>query len=143
MPDLDENPVSEMTDDSSSIICVKTGEDAKTTNAEDEYCVWLKPKKVATNMNNTEGSGSIPVPLVPLEMIQKPRNVSSSSISSKSRLLDFPGLRMDPRCWLHKKSKASHELFKLSTELAMNMSEKEIIPPSYAALPYPFWLKRC
>jgi hypothetical protein len=75
-------------------------------------------------------------------MLQPPRIVTSTA-SSKSRFLDYPGLRLDPKCWLQKKkSKQLDDLFKLSPDVSLTLNQKEIIPPTYA-LPYPFWLKKC
>jgi hypothetical protein len=119
---------------------MNTGENMETSKSvTSDYSMWLKPRNTVNNSAQTE-IPAVAIPTVPPEMIKKSKSATTSTVSSKSRFLDYPGLRLDPRCWLQK---PHPDLFKLSVELAMNMSEKEIIPPTFAALPYPFWLKRC
>ena len=106
---------------------------------ENELTKWLKPRKRTCNPSPASTS-SIPS-TVPPEMIE-PRRMSSAP--SKSRFLEYPGLRLDPKCWLQKKKPKSQldDLFKLSADVSLTLNQKEIIPPTYA-LPYPFWLRKC
>jgi len=100
----------------------------------DELTKWLKPRM------SMSSSMECQVPTVPAEMMQPLRSLTSSNVSSRSHLLDYPGLRLDPKCWLQKKK--INERFKLSEEIRLNFSQNEIVPATYT-LPYPFWLKKC
>jgi len=97
---------------------------------------WLKPR----NTNNLS-SISPNSALVPPEVIQQKFN-SGSTIASKSKFLDYPCLRLESSCWLHKKVPKENVNYNLRTDFSLTLSEKQIIPPTYA-LPYPFWLKKC
>jgi len=144
VPDIDDKTstfegMTAGTEDSSSIACVdNVQENLAVAGTLDDLSMWLKPRTSPNSASKDVAGFNTTAAPVPPEMIQKTQ--TTSTVSSKSRFFDYPGLRLDPRCWLPKKPRAQ---FKLSTELALNMSEKEIIPPTYAALPYPFWLKRC
>ncbi len=142
VPDVDNGKESlvdfveiEMDDgENSSIVCVD-----QPRIEENDLSKWLKPRKKPCQ---TPAPKQSILGTIPPEMLQPPRIVTSTA-SSKSRFLDYPGLRLDPKCWLQKKkSKQLDDLFKLSPDVSLTLNQKEIIPPTYA-LPYPFWLKKC
>lgn len=89
--------------------------------------------------NPSTGGNTTPMDsgsLIGADTIKTATKKTTSSIASKRKYLDFPCLRMDPKCWLQKKRAA------ICADVCFNIGQKEIIPPTYA-LPYPFWLKKC
>jgi len=112
--------------------------DVTETEAESELSKWLKPRK--RQCTPSVSSNSSILGAVQNQMMET-RKVSK--VATKNRFLEYPGLRLDPNCWLHRgTTKGLDDLFNLSDDVSLTLNQKEIIPPTYA-LPYPFWLKRC
>lgn len=135
----------EADDDGSSIVCMDSEE------LSEDLSKWLKPKQTKEvcmsdlskwlKPRNTNNLPSSSTALVPPEVIHAKFN-SGSTIFSKCQFLDYPCLRMDPKCWLHKKVSKENINYNVRTDIGLNSNEKQIpFPPSFS-LPDTFWLKK-
>jgi len=111
------------TDDEDSSICCIDKEEVE-VDIED-LNKWLINKSSTSAPMDTNAANKCPIPC--------PKTCSPPK--QENRFKDIPCLRLDPSCWIQKTGVCRRP------NVCLNMSQKEIIPPTYG-LPTPFWLKK-